>query len=188
MSDDNSDLDTSLSYEQQLEKCNLQIVTCSTTSNYFHVLRRQLRRDYRKPLINFNSKKLLKFKGVNYLFYPGQQTNRRHSRRKGVLARHWWWDCRSKESKESFDLQRTILLWAQDQERGAKSRCTLIFLFRTSLSSESNKSRLSLINTWGRQSKSMTRMFRLNGFKKNMRIMVLGVISTPDCRKSSTRR
>lgn len=64
MSDDNCDVDRSLGYEQQLEKCNLQILTCSTTSNYFHALRRQLRRNYRKPLINFNSKKLLKFKGV----------------------------------------------------------------------------------------------------------------------------
>jgi 2-oxoglutarate dehydrogenase E1 component len=64
LSDDNCDVDLSLSHQQQLEKCNLQIVTCSTTSNYFHALRRQLRRDYRKPLITFNSKKLLKFKGV----------------------------------------------------------------------------------------------------------------------------
>lgn len=64
MSDDNCDTDLSLTYEQQLQKCNIQIVTCSNTSNFFHVLRRQLRRDYRKPLINFNSKKLLKFKAV----------------------------------------------------------------------------------------------------------------------------
>ena len=43
---------------------NIQIICCSTTSNYFHAMRRQLNRDYRKPLIAFNSKKLLKFKGV----------------------------------------------------------------------------------------------------------------------------
>lgn len=43
---------------------NIQIICCSTTSNYFHALRRQLNRNYRKPLITFNSKKLLKFKGV----------------------------------------------------------------------------------------------------------------------------
>lgn len=43
---------------------NIQIICCSTTSNYFHALRRQLNRSYRKPLIAFNSKKLLKFKGV----------------------------------------------------------------------------------------------------------------------------
>lgn len=71
MSDDNCDVDLSLTYEQQLAKCNVQIVTCSNTSNYFHVLRRQLRRDYRKPLVNFNSKKLLKFKGVFFLLNSG---------------------------------------------------------------------------------------------------------------------
>ena len=64
LSDDNCDVDQTKDLEQQLRSCNIQIVTCSTTSNYYHVLRRQLRRDYRKPLINFNSKKLLKFKGV----------------------------------------------------------------------------------------------------------------------------
>ena len=41
------------------------VVSCTTSSNYFHLLRRQIHRDYRKPLINFNSKKLLKFKGAN---------------------------------------------------------------------------------------------------------------------------
>jgi len=50
----------------------MQIVTCSTTSNYFHILRRQLRRGFRKPLINFNSKKLLKFKGVIVLLFEGK--------------------------------------------------------------------------------------------------------------------
>jgi len=65
LSDDNCDVDQTLKYHEQLKKCNIQIVSCSTTSNYFHVLRRQLRRDYRKPLINFNSKRLLKFKGAN---------------------------------------------------------------------------------------------------------------------------
>lgn len=44
---------------------NIQIICCSTTSNYFHALRRQLNRNYRKPLITINSKKLLKFKGAN---------------------------------------------------------------------------------------------------------------------------
>lgn len=75
MSDDNSEVDGSLTSEQQLEKCNFQIVTCSTTSNYFHVLRRQLKRNFRKPLINFNSKKLLKFKGVIFYFISGEQTH-----------------------------------------------------------------------------------------------------------------
>lgn len=79
LSDDNCDVDQSESYEEQLEKGNVQVVTCSTTANYFHVLRRQLRRDYRKPLINFNSKKLLKFRGVIFVSISlGKPTNKRH--------------------------------------------------------------------------------------------------------------
>lgn len=39
---------------------NWSIVSCSTPSNYFHVLRRQLHRSFRKPLIAFNSKALLR--------------------------------------------------------------------------------------------------------------------------------
>jgi len=54
-----------MSYEQQLRTININVVSCTTSSNYFHILRRQLHRDFRKPLINFNSKKLLKFKGAN---------------------------------------------------------------------------------------------------------------------------
>jgi len=39
---------------------NLQIVNCTTPANYFHVLRRQLKRDFRKPLIIFTPKSLLR--------------------------------------------------------------------------------------------------------------------------------
>lgn len=65
MSDDNCDVDQNIKYEEQLQDCNIQVLTCSTTSNIFHALRRQLKRSYRKPLILFNSKKLLKFRGAN---------------------------------------------------------------------------------------------------------------------------
>ncbi|MEO8146619.1 MAG: 2-oxoglutarate dehydrogenase E1 component [Bacteroidia bacterium] len=39
---------------------NLQIVNCTTPANFFHVLRRQLKRDFRKPLIVFTPKSLLR--------------------------------------------------------------------------------------------------------------------------------
>jgi 2-oxoglutarate dehydrogenase E1 component len=45
---------------RQAQDCNLQIVYPSTPANYFHVLRRQLHRDFRKPLVLFNSKALLR--------------------------------------------------------------------------------------------------------------------------------
>ncbi len=39
---------------------NMQITNCSTPANFFHMLRRQLKRDFRKPLINFTPKSLLR--------------------------------------------------------------------------------------------------------------------------------
>ena len=43
-----------------LQECNWQVVNCSTPANFFHVLRRQVKRDYRKPLIIATPKSLLK--------------------------------------------------------------------------------------------------------------------------------
>jgi 2-oxoglutarate dehydrogenase complex dehydrogenase (E1) component-like enzyme len=37
------------------------IVNCSNAAQYFHVLRRQMRRTFRKPLVVVAPKKLLKF-------------------------------------------------------------------------------------------------------------------------------
>lgn len=67
LSDDACDVEQSDSLEEQLKSGNIQVICCSTTSNYFHAMRRQLHRNYRKPLIAFNSKKLLKFKGVLFI-------------------------------------------------------------------------------------------------------------------------
>lgn len=66
LSDDATDVNQNINFEDQMKNCNIQVVTSSTASNYFHSLRRQIRRNYRKPLINFNSKKLLKLKAVNH--------------------------------------------------------------------------------------------------------------------------
>lgn len=41
---------------------NWQVVNCSTPANYFHALRRQMRRDFRKPLIVMTPKSLLRHK------------------------------------------------------------------------------------------------------------------------------
>lgn len=46
---------------QQCAEDNMQVVNCTTPANQFHVLRRQLRRDFRKPLICFTPKKLLRY-------------------------------------------------------------------------------------------------------------------------------
>lgn len=49
--------------ERYLTMCaenNMQVVNCTTPANFFHVLRRQLKRDFRKPLIVFTPKSLLR--------------------------------------------------------------------------------------------------------------------------------
>lgn len=40
---------------------NMQVVNCTTPASFFHVLRRQLHQPFRKPLIAFTPKKLLRF-------------------------------------------------------------------------------------------------------------------------------
>jgi len=46
----------------QIQKTNWQVVNCSTPANYYHVLRRQVHRDFRKPLILVTPKNLLREK------------------------------------------------------------------------------------------------------------------------------
>ncbi|MGR4001185.1 MAG: 2-oxoglutarate dehydrogenase E1 component [Alphaproteobacteria bacterium] len=51
--------------ERFLQLCandNMQVVNCTTPASYFHVLRRQLARDFRKPLIVMTPKSLLRDK------------------------------------------------------------------------------------------------------------------------------
>ncbi len=51
--------------ERYLQMCaedNMQVANCSTPSNYFHILRRQIHRPFRKPLILMTPKSLLRHK------------------------------------------------------------------------------------------------------------------------------
>lgn len=51
--------------ERYLQLCaddNIQVANCTTPANYFHILRRQMRRDFRKPLILMTPKSLLRHK------------------------------------------------------------------------------------------------------------------------------
>ncbi len=49
--------------ERFMELCadyNMQITNCTTPANFFHALRRQFKRDFRKPLVVFSPKSLLR--------------------------------------------------------------------------------------------------------------------------------
>ena len=51
--------------ERYLQMCaedNMQVANCTTPANYFHILRRQLRREFRKPLVLMTPKSLLRHK------------------------------------------------------------------------------------------------------------------------------
>jgi 2-oxoglutarate dehydrogenase E1 component len=47
---------------QNAAEDNWQIANCTTPANYFHILRRQMHRDFRKPLVVFTPKSLLRHK------------------------------------------------------------------------------------------------------------------------------
>jgi 2-oxoglutarate dehydrogenase E1 component len=51
--------------ERFLQMCaedNMQVANCTTPANYFHILRRQMHRDFRKPLMLMTPKSLLRHK------------------------------------------------------------------------------------------------------------------------------
>ncbi|WOI54676.1 2-oxoglutarate dehydrogenase E1 component [Parvularcula sp. LCG005] len=51
--------------ERYLQSCaqdNIQVANCTTPANYFHILRRQMKRDFRKPLVLMTPKSLLRHK------------------------------------------------------------------------------------------------------------------------------
>jgi 2-oxoglutarate dehydrogenase E1 component len=64
--------------ERFLQMCaedNMQVANCTTPANYFHILRRQLNRDFRKPLVLMTPKSLLRHKhAVSRLDEMGPET------------------------------------------------------------------------------------------------------------------
>ena len=61
MTNDSPDVIPPNEHSRQTQQANWQCVNCSTPANFFHVLRRQLHRLFRKPLVIFTPKMLLRF-------------------------------------------------------------------------------------------------------------------------------
>ena len=78
-SNDHPDIIPEREQSRQIQLCNWQCVNLTTPANYFHALRRQILREFRKPLIVFTPKSLLRSKqasssledmGPNTVFQP----------------------------------------------------------------------------------------------------------------------
>jgi len=62
MCDDDPDEVPDLDAQTVMQRTNWHFLNCSTPANYFHALRRQIKRNYRKPLIIATPKSLLKLR------------------------------------------------------------------------------------------------------------------------------
>ena len=82
--------------ERFLQLCaedNWQVANCTTPANYFHILRRQLHRKFRKPLVIMTPKSLLRHKRVvSDLAEMGRQT---------TFHRVLWDDAQSRPSEKT---------------------------------------------------------------------------------------
>jgi 2-oxoglutarate dehydrogenase E1 component len=96
--------------ERFLQMCsndNMQVMNCTTPANYFHALRRQMLRDFRKPLIMMTPKSLLRNK---YCVSNIEDFNRKNSFHR-ILWDHAI-DPKSKgfiKLKESSNIKKVIL-------------------------------------------------------------------------------
>ena len=88
--------------ERFLQLCaedNMQITNITTPANYFHALRRQVKRDFRKPLINMSPKSLLRHKLA---------VSKAEDFSNETFHRYLWDDARDKLNKPQ-DMKRVII-------------------------------------------------------------------------------
>jgi len=87
--------------ERYLQLCaedNMQVANCTTPASYFHILRRQMHRSFRKPLIIMTPKSLLRHKrAVSDLAAMGQGTS---------FHRVLWDDC---ANDDDTSIKRVVL-------------------------------------------------------------------------------
>jgi 2-oxoglutarate dehydrogenase E1 component len=105
-----------------LRHTNMAVICSSTAANLFHGLRRQMRRDYRKPLISFVNKKLLKLREAGSSFAD--------------LNRNHYDTIIDDESVDPKEVKKVVLLYGQAyysalEKRTALERKVLLLGFRT---------------------------------------------------------
>jgi 2-oxoglutarate dehydrogenase E1 component len=80
LSDDDDDVfSENIGRQKQIQAANWQVVNVTTPANYFHVLRRQVVREFRKPLVVMSPKSLLRHRLVKSdmeEFLPGTRFHR----------------------------------------------------------------------------------------------------------------
>jgi 2-oxoglutarate dehydrogenase E1 component len=94
-----------------LRHTNMSVICCSTGSNIFHALRRQMRRDYRKPLIHFVNKKLLKLREAGTTFAD--------------LSRDHFDTIIDDDSVKPEEVKKVVLLYGQAYYSALEKRTTL---------------------------------------------------------------
>jgi 2-oxoglutarate dehydrogenase E1 component len=85
---------------QQSAEDNWQVCNCTTPANYFHVLRRQMNRDFRKPLVIMTPKSLLRHKSAvsSKKYFTGKSTFHR-----------FLWDDQKDNLQKPEKIKRVIL-------------------------------------------------------------------------------
>jgi 2-oxoglutarate dehydrogenase E1 component len=72
---------SSAKLERFLQMCaedNMQVANCTTPANYFHILRRQMKREFRKPLVMMTPKSLLRHKRATSTLAEMDETSSFH--------------------------------------------------------------------------------------------------------------
>jgi len=97
-------------YLQLSAEDNWQIANCTTPANYFHILRRQLHRNFRKPLILMTPKSLLRHKRVvSHLDEFGPGTSFHRILWDSADRSHAHYDDTTVELKPDNEIRRVVL-------------------------------------------------------------------------------
>jgi 2-oxoglutarate dehydrogenase E1 component len=97
-------------YLQLSAEDNWQVANCTTPANYFHILRRQLHRKVRKPLVLMTTKSLLRHKRVvSYLEELATGTSFHRVLWDGADRNHDHFDASTVELKPDNEIRRVVL-------------------------------------------------------------------------------